>query len=145
MQSWFNINLQLFISQMSNCPNTLRLYSLTCITSCFILLISKASTLVLWTWFTATWLSLSCVIDLVSLRKFCRQRRVLKLHSAVALEAGNTTRNLNKRSTAFSKFRTSCDFPANSANVSEITAVVMSLFFFQVVFRNIFNEQKWSA
>jgi len=42
---------------------------------------------------------------------------------AIALEAGNTTRNLNKRSTAFNKFRTSCDFSANSANVSEITAV----------------------
>ena len=41
------------------------------------------------------------------------------------LEAGNTTRNLNKCSTAFKKFRMSCDFPANLANVSEtVTAVV---------------------
>jgi len=38
MQSWLNANLQL--SQMSNYPNTLRLYSLACINSCFILLIS---------------------------------------------------------------------------------------------------------
>ena len=34
----------------------------------FVLLISKALTLVLWTWCTATWLSLSCVIGLVSIR-----------------------------------------------------------------------------
>ena len=64
--------------------------------------------------------------------------RVLKLRSAVALDAGNTTRNLNKRSTAFNKFRTSCDFPANSANVSEITAVVCPCSSFPSCFQEYF-------
>jgi len=68
--------------------------------------------------------SLVSLIGLVSVRWFFRRRRVLKLRTAVALEAGNITRNLNKRSTAFNKFRTSCDCPVNSANVSETTAVV---------------------
>jgi len=68
---------------------------------------------------------------------------VLKLRSAVALEAGNTTRNLNKRSTAFNKFRTSCDCPANLANVSEtVTAVVCPCSSSSELFSGIFLMNK---
>ena len=50
---------------------------------------------------------------------------MLKLRSAVALEEWQYYNKLEQTLTAFSKFRTSCDFPANSTNVSEtVTAVV---------------------